>query len=189
MANQSITVSFSTVGADGLSLQIDLDDVKNAEINNGRTSGFIFGDEVFFRVFTNPVTGVTLSPFSSDGVLGSYGVQSPIDIQEYITFDQPPASHGGLVKDMTASLGFPVSSGFSASPLGNSNCGSVTVDPKDISQAVASIAGPGVYDANYQAQFTRFSISKDSIPVGWEIDPETGEYPPYPIVVVIVGTL
>ena len=189
MANQSITVSFSTASSDdSIELTIALDYVMNAAENNKRTSGFLFGDTVYFKVYTNPITGVDLALFSSDGVLGEYGVQPLEANQEYITFDEPPESAGGLLKNMNTSLSFPAYSGFLASALGDSACGSVTLDPDDATNVVASIPGPGVYDASYNSQYYSYSISKDSMPAGWEVDPITGEYPAYPIVIVVVGT-
>ena len=61
MANQSLTISFTTTGDDDIDLTVDLDDEANAAANSGRTSSFIYGDEAFFRVFTNPVSGVDVT--------------------------------------------------------------------------------------------------------------------------------
>jgi len=184
MAKQSVTISFSSSLADDpIELSIDMDDVKN-EAANGRTSSFIFGDEAFFRVFTNPLSGVDITCFASDGVITSYEEGDAVfENQEYLEFNEPPESHGGVIEDNVASLAFPVYSDFIATgiPVGSNPSGSVTLDPADPSKAKASIAAPGVYDASYTSHYWSFSIRKDSIPIDWPVDE------PYPIVIVVVG--
>jgi len=182
MAKQSVTISFVTAESD-FDISVDMDDEKNFAANNERTSSFIFGDEAFFRVFTKPISGVSISCYQSDGVLTSYGIES-VSIQEYLTFTEAPESAGGVIEDNTASLSKPVYSGFVVEglPQGSSPCGVVSLSLVEPDIALASQAGPGVYDANYVAQYHSFSIKKDSIPTGFPSDE------PYPIVIVIVGT-
>lgn len=183
MAKQSVTISFITqTASDLINLSVDMDDAKNTLANSGRTSSFIFGDEAFFRVFTKPVSGITVSCYQSDGVIASYG-QEFAPIQEYISFTEPPESAGGIIADNVASLSKPVYGNFTSEglPQGSSPSGIVTLSLIDPAEVVASQAGPGVYDINYVAQYHSFSIRKDSIPPGFPEDES------YPIVVVIVG--
>lgn len=184
MANQSVTISFQSVSSDDIELTVDLDDLKN-EASSTRTSSFIFGDEAFFRVFTNPVSGVAITCYPSDGILTSYeegSAEYEID-SEILEFNQPYIAQGGKVVDNVSSLAFPVYSDFVATALSVNNCGSVTLNPLDPSEAVASADGPGVYDASYVSHYWSFSIQMPTIPDEW---PE-GE--PYPIVIVVVGEL
>ena len=180
MANQSVTISFVTkTASEAISLSVDMDTEKNEELNEGRTSEFIFGDEAFFRVFSEPIEGITIGCYPSDGVIASYG-EKTVDVQEYIQFIQPPLIAGGTVEDNISSLDKPAFSDFVAEglPPGSSPCGVISVDPIDSSQANASLAGPGVYDTSYKAKYHSFSIKKDSIPSDES----------YPIVIVIVGS-
>jgi len=187
MANQSVTISFqSTTSSDDISLTVDMDDVKNLDTDNGgsgRTSSFIFGDEAFFRVFTNPITGVDVSCYESDGILSSYETGSAVYAvdSEILEFTQPYEAQGGVIDDNVSSLAFPVTSGFVATVLSTKNCGSVSLNSLDPSEAKASAAGPGVYDASYTANYWSFSIQMPTIPTDWPIDE------PYPIVIVVVG--
>jgi len=189
-----MTISFVTqTASDTISLIVDMNDEQNKLANNGRTSSFIFGDEAFFRVFTNPVEGVELYAFQSDGELARQNViddvheQLSADLQEYAVFTQPPETNGGVVEDNTANLSKPVSDpnppAFTAEglPPGASPCGIVSVSPEDPAVLQASQANPGVYDVNYKAKYFSFSIKKDTIPPGFPEDE------PYPIVIVIVG--
>lgn len=182
MANQSVTISFQSTSSDDIDLTVDMDDIKN-EASSGRTSSFIFGDEAFFRVFTNPISGVAVTCYPSDGILTSYEAGSAVYTveSEILEFNQPYEAQGGVIEDNVSSLAFPAYSSFLASALSTNNCGSVTLNSIDPSEAVASAAGPGVYDASYVAHYWSFSIQMPTIPSGW---PE-GE--PFPIVIVVVG--
>jgi hypothetical protein len=186
MGNQALTISFVTQ-SDTAELTVDLDDVLNAAANEGRITSFIYGDEVFFRVFTKPLTGIAVTAHASGGVLTDHSVggtiMSSVVIEEQLSFIQPPLANGGVVADNVASLEKPAYSGFVAAglPTGASPSGSVTLDPTDAGQAVASLAGPGVYDATYTAQYWSFSIKQDTIPAG------VGTDEAYPLVIVIVG--
>ena len=186
MAKKSVTISFSTISGDDIDLTVDMDDVKNEDKDNGgsgRTSSFVFGDEAFFRVFPNPITGINIECFPSDGVLTSYEEGTAVyDHEEYLQFSEPYEAEGGKIEENTASLAFPASSGFIATAKSANSCGSVTLDPLDPSFALASATGPGVYEASYTANYWSFSIQMNSIPNDWPVDE------PYPIVIVIVGS-
>lgn len=179
MANQSLTITFTAQSE--AELTVELDDTLNEQENGGRTSSFLYGDEVYFRVYTNPITGVSVDCYESDGVITSKGTDTDT-IEETIIFTEPPESAGGNPSDNTASLGKPVYSGFSASALGNS-LGSITVNPTDPAEVVASQAGPGVYEVSYTAKYYLFSLKKDTRPSGVAINDS------YQISVVIVGLL
>ena len=182
MANQSMTISFVTVG-DSVSLQVVMDDVMNKQENSDRTSNFIFGDEAYFMVFPTPVTGVTIACYQSDGIINPYG-QKTIDVEDQLIFTQPPLAAGGVIEDNVASLSKPAYSDFIATgiPAGSSPSGSVSLSATDPSKALASQANPGVYESTYKSLYHSFSLKKDNVPVGWDTTK------PYPIVVVVVGS-
>lgn len=186
MANQSLTVSFSVQTSDDIGLTVDLDDEMNYAENNKRTSSFRFGDTVYFRVFTNPVDGVTVTCYESDGTLASHGTKD-VEIEDTAVFSQPPEPYGSAAEN-TSSVSIPVKSGFVATGLpSGSPCGSISVDSEDASQLQASQAGPGVYRISYTANCYSFSINKDTVPPGFDVPDSEGNYESYPIVIVVVG--
>jgi hypothetical protein len=172
MAKQSVTISFvtSSMGDDGISLFVDMDDEQNEAENDGRTSTFIYGDTAYFRVFPSPIEGVSISCYPSDGSVISHG-EHTADVDEIISFT-----------DNTVTLEKPVFSDFSVEQVSETSCGAISVNPDNPSEAMASQAGPGVYRATYTAKFQRFSISIPSKPAGISDDEA------YPVVVSIVGS-
>jgi len=185
MANQALTISFVTQ-SDNAELTVDLDDVLNASTNSGRTSSFIYGDTVYFRVFTKPLTGIIVTAYNSAGTLVDVSiggtVMEIVVVTEQLVFTQPPSAQGGTLEDQVASLAKPAYSGFTSTAIaGSSSVGSVTLNPNNVQEAMASILGPGVHECSYNAQYSSFSINLATIPVGYSSDVE------YPIVVIIVG--
>lgn len=175
MADSSLTISFTTTtGSTDQFIDLELDD----DLNGDKTS-FLFGEVVYFRVFTNCTT---LDFFPSEGTVSDNG-SGIADISEMISFTQPPSSAGGVISDNTSSLSYPVSSSFSATAIGSSvGCGSISVDPVDPKQANASQAGPGVYTATYKSNYLSKKITGPNMPTGWSSDES------YPVVVVVVGS-
>jgi hypothetical protein len=169
------------MGDDGISLFVDMDDEQNEAENDGRTSTFIYGDTAYFRVFPSPIEGVSISCYPSDGSVISHG-EHTADVDEIISFTEPPEDAGGAVEDNTVTLEKPVFSDFSVEQVSETSCGAISVNPDNPSEAMASQAGPGVYRATYTAKFQRFSISIPSKPAGISDDEA------YPVVVSIVGS-
>lgn len=179
MANSALTISFSTSLSDAAGdkfIDIDLDD----ELNNDRTS-FLFGETVYFRIFTNCTH---VEEYPSEGTVMDHGTKTAVDITDQLIFSQPPAAAGGIAAENTAALNFPANSGtFSAVKLGSgAGCGSVTLDPGNNQVAIASSAGPGVYTAKYNADYLSRSIVGPALPAGWDSEES------YPVVIVVVGT-
>jgi hypothetical protein len=164
MAKQSVTISFvtSSMGDDGISLFVDMDDEQNEAENDGRTSTFIYGDTAYFRVFPSPIEGVSISCYPSDGSVISHG-EHTADVDEIISFTEPPEDAGGAVEDNTVTLEKPVFSDFSVEQVSETSCGAISVNPDT-------------------AKFQRFSISIPSKPAGISDDEA------YPVVVSIVGS-
>ena len=175
MANTSLTISFNTTtGSTDQFIDLELDDV----LNNDKTT-FLFGDIVYFKMFTK-CTEVDFYPSEGSVTAGTDGID---DVEEQITFTQPPLAAGGSVADNTASLTKPVTSNFSAVVLGSgAGCGTISVDKVDKKQANASQAGPGVYTANYKAAYIGKKITGPSMPSGWDSEQT------YPVVIVAVGS-
>jgi hypothetical protein len=183
MANSTLTINFTTVtGSTDKFIDAELD-----EIENNDASSFLFGETAHFRVFTNCDS---VEFFESDGVVApdntTGATKATKDVKEFITFTQPPASSGGKASENTASLSYPVKSGttYVFTPLGDSNCGAISVDESDPKTARASAAGPGVYLAEYTAEYTKHNISGVQKPAIWD---ELEDEDSYPVVVVMVG--
>jgi hypothetical protein len=184
MADTSLTVQFQAVSTEtDTNIVAELDDDRNSAANNGRTSSFKFGDTVYYRVYTNPVDGMDVTCYNSDGTITYHGKYSESDREQVITFAEPPESKGGDPDDNTASLDVPCESGFSAELLGTTGCGSVYLSTDDPEVAKASQTGVGVYRATYDTEYFLYGLSNVAAPSDWP----AGES--YPVVILIVGTL
>ena len=176
MANSSLTISFATTtGSTDQFIDLELDD----DLNGDKTT-FLFGEIVYFRVFTNCTT---LDFYPTEGSVAANGTGTA-DIVEQITFTEPPLAAGGIVSENTSSLGYPANDGsFSAVVLGSgSGCGTISVDSVDTKQANASQADPGVYTATYKSDYLGKKITGPTMPVDWDTEES------YPVVIVVVGS-
>ena len=177
MADATLTISFaSTTGSSEQFIILDLDTEKNDD-----ESTFLFGEEVYIRMFTN-CTEVNF--FISEGTLqdGPVTNSEVVEVSELITFDEPPESFGGKASENTASLSFPVFSDFVAKSMASSAPFSVSIDSVDVRQANASAAGVGVFKATYKTKFTPKTLLGPSIPPEWDSEEN------YPVVVLAVGS-
>ena len=175
MANESVTITFETYDSDSdssASLSIELDDERNEEANSDRTSSFLFGDEVFFRVYpTTFDSDITIE--NTDGDISSYGKKASMET-ETLTFTEPSS---GDVSDNTESLSNLCYSEFTSTSIGSNECGAISLGSDNIT-VNAEKAGVGVFSVSYNVFYHLFSIKKDIMPSGWDVDE------PYPIVVL-----
>jgi len=191
MANSTLTVSFTTQTLDDdgeIDLTVELDDEANKEANNGRTSSFLFGDDVYFKVFKNPLTGVNISTYQSDGnvTIDQTGVTDS-DREEFALFSQPDIS-GYTYKESEKNdhnLEVPCNGVFSVTELGSGDLGVVSLDPEDPSVLVKASPGVVVGVVTYDATYDRYKLSGVTQPTGWV---PTDDNNSYPVIVVIVGT-
>ena len=188
MANASLTISFNTLTAStDQFIDLELDDVQN-ELINEKTSGFIFGETVYFKMFTNCSDVTFITTLSPDNITSRTGGDD--DIKEYITFLQPAGvGLGGKVADQTASLSKPVKSGtFSSTLKGGSSVGSIIINDSDPKTAKGSILNIAVYEATYKSTYTGHSIVGPSEPGGWvSVDADGENVVAFPVVIVAVG--
>jgi hypothetical protein len=176
MAESSLTISFNTTtGSSDQFIDLELDD----DLNDDKSS-FLFGDTVYFKVFTNCST---VDFYLSEGSIINVGSGTD-DVTEIITFSEPPESAGGVASDNTASLSYPAKDGtFSATKIGSgTGCGTITVDSVDSKQVNASLAGPGAYIVTYKSDYLSKKITGPNMPYEWDTDES------YPVVVVAVGS-
>lgn len=187
MANSTLTVSFTTetLDDDSIDLTVELDDDKNIIENDGRTSSFLFGDDVYFKVFTNPISGVNVTTYESDGTT-SMDASGEIDTdrEEFAIFSQP-AIPGYVYKPSEKNdynLQVPCNGTFTFSALGSGTAGVISLaDPSTLVKA-----NPGIVVGiiKYDAKFDRYKLSGVTQPTGWI---PTDDNNSYPVVVVIVG--
>lgn len=184
MADTALTVQFQTVSSEtDTNITAELDDDRNSAANNGRTSSFKFGDTVYFRVYTNPVDGMDINCYNSDGTVTYHGEESESNREEIITFAEPPESKGGDPDNNTANLAVPCAEGFSAELLSTTGCGSIFLSTEDPEVAKASQAGVGVYRATYDTEYFLYDLAHVAAPDDWP----AGES--YPVIILIVGTI
>ena len=180
MANASLTISFNTTSSADQFIDLELDDVLNKD-----ETTFIFGTEVFFKMFTDCTT---VDFFATENSV-SNGTDGIDDVVEYISFTQPPVSHGGKVKDNTATTSKPITGAWSWKQVGTSGCGSITTVDGDLKTLKASAAGPGVYEITYESAYTGHKITGPSEPAEWVSETADGEdAPDYPLVIVAAGS-
>ena len=188
MANASLTISFNTLTASADQfIDLELDDVQN-ELINEKTSGFIFGETVYFKMFTNCSDVTFITTLNPDNVASGTGGDD--DVKEYITFLQPAGEGlGGKVADQTASLSKPVKPGtFSSTLIGGSSVGNITIKETDPKTAKAGALGIAVYEAIYQSTYTGHSIVGPPEPAGWVAqDADGDDVEAFPVVIVAVG--
>lgn len=181
MASSSLTISFNTItDTEDQFIDLELNSEKNVNAAGDEITTFEFGSVVYLREFTN-CSNTDYYP-SEGSVSNDSPTSGTLSVTEQITFDEPPASAGGLAEDNTASLSYPCTGNFSYTLLGGSGAGSLSIDPVDLKQVNASLAGPAVYTVSYTANFNAKKITGPSAPADWDSD-ET-----YPVVVVVVGS-
>ena len=173
MANSNITISFSaTTSSSDTYIELELDDEQNNE-----ESTFLFGDDAYYRIFTNCEEWES---FPSSGNITDHGTGTK-DVEETITFTQPPEEMGGSAKDNTATLSHTPKEGtFTATRVSDSSCGAISLDEVDPQTVKASQAGVAVYKVTYQSDFFSQSITVDQ-PSEWPNDED------FPVVVVVAG--
>lgn len=187
MANSTLTVSFSTTSIDeDISLSVELDEAANKAANNGRTSSFLFGDSVYFNVYSNP-QNVSIENYTSDGNVVA-GINGTTEQEEFLIFSQPDIDGYDYPSDEynETSLETPCTGSFSSVALSASANGTVAVSPDDIETARKSIPGVAVYKANYESDYQQFCLTNVTQPPAWE---PTEDDSSYPVTVIIVGSL
>ena len=180
MANATLTINFQSLTADDPGedgnekfIQLALDDVQN-ELLYGKTSGFTWGQIIYFKMYTNCST-VTF--YTSEGPVTG-GVDGTDEVTDYLAFTQPPVAAGGVVENNTASLSLPATGSFLAVGSGS---GSVSLNPLNSSEALASAVGIGIYKATYDAAYIGKKITGPTEPAGLPADTS------YPLVIVAYG--
>lgn len=186
MANkQTLTISFvSAESLDDVSLDVELDDVVNESVL-GKTSDFVFGESVAFRVYVAPLdTSLLLTP--SDGNITTGTTVNESVTGEFITFAEAAEAYGGEVENVSASLDKPCFSGFSATLVSGDGVGSLSIDPEDPSKVLGSSTGIGIYKVSYTSKYTPYSLGGVNLPSGWPFA-DVDEDESYPVVIMVVG--
>ena len=175
--NTSVTISFtSAIVGDGegtLSAEVNADD------NGGNTSGFLFGDTVFYRVYKSANID-SLVVITSDGDEQSVSVGNTDTVTETVVFS-------GSQETSTSK---PITSLTSATQLGSNNLGTISINGSSGVKCSKESTGEldpivGVYRITYVTTYEKRQLSNVSEPDGFGDD----DFTDYNVLVYLIGIL
>lgn len=175
----SLTIQFKVLGSatngNQLFCNVDLDDAKNLP----NTSPFLFGSTVYFRIFTN---AKTVNIFTSSGTITKGSLETFNVTDDVIVFSLPqlPAIFNKTVEENTASLKYYASSAPTFTKIAGANL-SPSLSTYDANLVLANAFGIGVYNANYDTQYTSYSLSGITQPVDFPPDEN------FPVIIFIAA--
>ncbi len=175
--NTSVTISFtSTIVGDGegsLSAEVNADD------NGGKTSGFLFGDTVKYRVYKSSNIN-SLTVITTDGSEGSVSTGNTESLTEVVIFSG----------SSEASTSKPITSLTSATQLGGQDLGTISINGTSGVRCSKESTGEldpivGVYKIKYKTTYELRDLSNVSEPDGFGLDGFTD----YSVLVYLIGVL
>lgn len=171
---KAILGSSKTANGASLYLNAELDDVKNV-----KSSPFLFGDSVFFKIYTNATT-VDLSV--SSGNIDTHGVATEDIVDETIVFSLPvlPAIFAKTVEDNSVSLKYHASNTPSFSKIAGANL-APSLSPIDDNLVLGNGFGVAIFNTTYQTTYKSYSLENVAMPSGFP--PDTS----FPVIVFIAA--